>query len=396
MEYRRFGRTELQMPVFTCGGMRFQHKWGDMPLDEIPDESHRNVHDTVHRALELGINHIETARGYGPSERQLGPVLRDLPRDKIIVQTKIGPSPDADEWTANVRDSLERLQIDYLDLITFHGINDHASLHMATRTGGCLQAARDLQKQGLVRHVGFSTHGEPDAIVDAVCHDRDGGFDYINVHWYYIYQRNWAAIEAATERDMGVFIISPSDKGGRLYDPPDKLIELCKPLHPIAFNCLFCLSHPQVHTLSIGASKPDEYDIQMEALEHLDNADAVLKPIIARLEEAMADAVGAEFVGPWHEGIPGWTSVPGYINITLVAWLYTLVKAYDMTEYARMRYNLLGHGGSWFSGNNGLLAEHFDVAKALGDHPLKDRIVEFYNDSHALMGGEPVKRLSES
>jgi len=44
-------------------------------------------------------------------------------------------------------------------------------------------------------------------ILDAIRHEADGGFDYINLHWYYIYQRNWAAVEAATERDMGVFII---------------------------------------------------------------------------------------------------------------------------------------------------------------------------------------------
>ena len=36
MLYRRFGRTEIEMPVFSCGGMRYQHKWQDVPLDEVP------------------------------------------------------------------------------------------------------------------------------------------------------------------------------------------------------------------------------------------------------------------------------------------------------------------------------------------------------------------------
>lgn len=44
-------------------------------------------------------------------------------------------------------------------------------------------------------------------------------FDYVNLHWYYINQLNWPAIAAAQERDMGVFIISPSDKGGHLHTP---------------------------------------------------------------------------------------------------------------------------------------------------------------------------------
>ena len=71
MQYRRFGRTNLQMPVFSCGGMRYQHKWQDVPLSEIPDDNQRNLEATIRRSLELGINHIETARGYGSSEIQL-------------------------------------------------------------------------------------------------------------------------------------------------------------------------------------------------------------------------------------------------------------------------------------------------------------------------------------
>src|SRR5512144_717224 len=87
MLYRRFGRTNLQMPVFSCGGMRFQYKWQDMPLAEIPREGEKgqaNLEATVRRSLELGINHIETARGYGSSERQLGVILPTLPREKLI------------------------------------------------------------------------------------------------------------------------------------------------------------------------------------------------------------------------------------------------------------------------------------------------------------------------
>ena len=89
MKYRRFGRTGLQMPVISCGGMRYQHKWQDVDPKEIPPANQANLEATIHRAVELGINHIETARGYGSSEVQLGQVLPKLPRDKIIVQTKV-------------------------------------------------------------------------------------------------------------------------------------------------------------------------------------------------------------------------------------------------------------------------------------------------------------------
>ncbi len=98
MLYRRFGRTELQMPVFSCGGMRYQFKWQDVPNNEIPADSQANLEATIRRAVEVGINHIETARGYGTSEMQLGRVLPQFPREKLIVQTKISPQEDAKEF----------------------------------------------------------------------------------------------------------------------------------------------------------------------------------------------------------------------------------------------------------------------------------------------------------
>ncbi len=59
------------MPVFSCGGMRYQHKWEDISPSEVPDDGQANLEATIQRSLELGINHIETARGYGSSEMQL-------------------------------------------------------------------------------------------------------------------------------------------------------------------------------------------------------------------------------------------------------------------------------------------------------------------------------------
>ena len=94
MLYRRFGKTNLRMPVFSCGGMRYQQKWSDLKPEEIAAEGQKNLEATIHRALEVGINHIETARGYGSSEMQLGWVLPKIPRDKLIVQTKVAPFED--------------------------------------------------------------------------------------------------------------------------------------------------------------------------------------------------------------------------------------------------------------------------------------------------------------
>jgi predicted aldo/keto reductase-like oxidoreductase len=266
----------------------------------------------------------------------------------------------------------------------------------ATRPGGCLAAARELQKQGKVRHVGFSTHAEPALVLDTVRHEADGGFDYVNLHWYYIKHDNWPAVEAATANDMGVFIISPADKGGMLYQPSAKLVELCQPLHPLVFNCVYCLSHPQVHTLSLGASQPSDFHLQCSSLEFLPRADELLPPILERLRTAMVDAVGENVADHYADGLPDWWDAPGYTSIRTILWLRNLAMAYDMTDYAKMRYNLLGNGGHWFGGLNAAHADELDFTTALKDSPFAEQIPGWLRESHAQLFEAPKKRLSES
>ncbi|MEQ8848298.1 aldo/keto reductase [Botrimarina sp.] len=408
MLYRRFGRTELEMPVFSCGGMRYQQSWDDAPLDVVEDENQKNLRATIHRALELGVTHVETARGYGTSERQLGLVLPEL-RDQrpegggpdgLIIQTKIAPHADPKEFRRQTLDSLQRLRLPRVDLLGLHGINTHELLWHAVRPGGCLEEARKLQKEGRVGHVGFSTHGSTDLIVDAVSTELAGGFDYVNLHWYYINQWNWPAVLAATERDMGVFIISPSNKGGMLYEPPEKLVRLCEPLHPLVFNCLFCLRRPEVHTLSLGAARPSDFDLQMSSLPLLERADELLPPVLERLSQAMADAVGPDVAERFREGLPQWDDGDnaGYINTHVVLWLRNLALAYDMVEYGKMRYNLLGNGGHWFSGLGAASLDSYSsdrLQKAYKKSPFAEQIPAWLREADALLGGEEVQRLSQ-
>ena len=194
MKYRRFGKTELQMPVFSCGGMRYQHKWNDVAWSEVPDEGQKNLEATIHRAVEVGIHHIETARGYGSSEMQLGPVLKQFPRDKLIVQTKVAPFANPKEFLDTFNTSMDFLQLEYVDLLSLHGINNQQLLDWSLAPNGCTAAARWLQKEGRVRHVGFSTHATTDLIVRTI---KSDAFDYVNLHWYFVNDLNWPAVEEA-------------------------------------------------------------------------------------------------------------------------------------------------------------------------------------------------------
>src|SRR5437016_10982533 len=93
--------------------------------EEVPADNQSNLEATIHRAVELGINHIETARGYGTSEMQLGRILPALPRGKIIVQTKVGPKATAEEFLRTFETSMKYLRLDYVDLLALHGVNNH-------------------------------------------------------------------------------------------------------------------------------------------------------------------------------------------------------------------------------------------------------------------------------
>jgi uncharacterized protein len=393
MLYRRFGRTELQMPVFSCGGMRYQFKWQDVPQSQVPSDNQANLEATIRCAFELGINHIETARGYGSSEMQLGRILPSLPRDKLIVQTKVSPKTNPKEFESEFEKSLGYLNLDYVDLLGIHGINNGETFENTMGVGGCLDVVRKLQAQGKVRFVGFSTHGACETIVKAI---ETNQFDYVNLHWYYINQNNWQAIEAAERHDMGVFIISPSDKGGQLYSPPPKLVELCNPLSPIAFNDLFCLSHANVHTLSVGAAKPSDFDEHLKVLDLLDKVDEILPPIIANLEQEVINVFGEDWAKTWHVNLPKYQETPENINIPIILWLRNLAVVYGMIDYAKMRYNLLGNGGHWFPGNKCDRISQVDLRQCLSKSPHADKIPLILAEAHQLLGGDVVQRLSSS
>jgi uncharacterized protein len=384
--YRRFGRTDIDMSVFSCGGMRAQQSW--QRSARVSAASQANVEAVVRRALAVGINHFETARGYGTSERQMGVALASHPRDAFVLQTKVRPHENPAEFEAQLEESFALLGVDRIDLLSFHGLNSPSCVELTLRPGGCWVSAEKFRRMGRIGHIGFSTHAAPELLLDIIRSDR---FDYVNLHAYYFFQDNLPAIAAARERDMGVFIISPTDKGGRLYAPSDNLRALTAPLSPMAFNDLWCLTNLDAHTLSLGAAVPSDFDAHVEALALLDDAPRLLPPIVARLEAAYADALGADFARRWSHGLPEWTDLPGKINVRRILWLYNLVRAYGLIHFAQERYISMSPDNHWVPGARAVDFNDAEITAALPDSPFRAEIPTMLRRAHEMLFNPTVK-----
>jgi hypothetical protein len=320
--------------VFTLGGMRF------LP----PRVDSGQMAAVVARALELGINHIETARGYGPSEELLGGIMHTIPRDRVLITTKITPTPTADEMWACINESLERMKTSWIDNFDYHGINSLEILRNVLKPDGCRRGVERAVNEGLIRHVGFSTHGPLEAILAAI-NTRE--FESVNLHYYYFNQRNKPAVDRAGELDMGVFIISPADKGGQLFSPSPVLRDLCFPMHPLVFNQRWLLGlHPHVHTLSFAPSFADEFEPHLGGFDN----DAPLNPdereVLMRVDNRWA-SLGQDFCSFCWQCLP----CPVAINIPEVLRLRNMATAFDMVDFGRYRYKMFEHAGHWFPGN---------------------------------------------
>jgi uncharacterized protein len=340
MEYRRFGKTEENISVITLGGMRFKSGWNP-PRAHLPLESVENCIEITRQALELGINHIETAHGYMKSENLYGVALKELgvPRESFKMMTKGAPMT-GEETRALVEEQLHSLKLDYLDFYGWHGINNEERLKAAVKPGGPVEVLHRLREEGLIRHIGFSTHASLEVILRAL---NTGLFSFVNLHYYYFFQRNLAAVRLAGEKDIGVFIISPNEKGGMLWKPSRKVEEICHPLSAIEFNGRFCLSHPEITTLSMGIHEPEHFSQNLSILNDEDYSAVALTRV--KVDAPLAEISGLCTL--CSECLP----CPEEINIPEVLRFRNLLKAYEMVDYGRFRYNMFEGEGHWFPGN---------------------------------------------
>jgi predicted aldo/keto reductase-like oxidoreductase len=206
MRYRTLGKTGLRVSVVGFGGIK------------LPDVSEEQAGAALQRALDLGINFIDTARNYGDSEHKIGLVLRER-REECVVATKT-IAREADGAMRDLETSLRELQTDRLDLWQLHNVMDRDLWERVTRHDGALAAARRARAEGLVDHVGISIHRSLYVMREAI---QSGEFETILVLYNPLDEEGVAAngiLGLAHEHGVGVIIMKPLS-GGALLLPLD-------------------------------------------------------------------------------------------------------------------------------------------------------------------------------
>jgi len=201
MERRRLGRTELEVSRLGLGGMY------------VIDHYHRSRTDAVamiHRALDLGVNLIDTASSYFDSEEVIGEALADR-RDQVIVATKSYMRTDRG-FRREFEASFRRLRTDWIDIYQLHHVQYAHELERITAPGGLLEQLRREQERGRIRHIGITSH-HPGVLVEAL---RTGAFDTVQFPYSVIEASTFQPVmDTARELDIGTLGMKPLS-GGRL------------------------------------------------------------------------------------------------------------------------------------------------------------------------------------
>jgi aryl-alcohol dehydrogenase-like predicted oxidoreductase len=216
MRYRPLGRTGLSVSEIGYGAWGIG---GSMWIGAQEDESVR----ALHRAIDLGVNFIDTARGYGESERIVGAVVREHSRDDLYVATKVPPKNRV--WPAqagvdvaetfpgeHIRSSLETSLaasgLEAFDLLQFHVWSDEWVGH-----GDWLETIDDLKKEGKIRFFGVSVNDyQPGNVMELVL---SGHVDAVQVIYNVFHQEPQEhLLPACVEHGTGVIVRVALDEGG--------------------------------------------------------------------------------------------------------------------------------------------------------------------------------------
>jgi predicted aldo/keto reductase-like oxidoreductase len=250
MVKRLLGRTGLEVSRLGYGAIK------------LPGVSEEEAVALVNRAIDLGVNFIDTARCYGDSEAKLGRAMAKR-RDEVVLASKVirGSRQEAEE---DIATSLKMLQTDWIDLYQIHDVSMRQKYERVTGPGGALEALRAARDKRQVRFIGVSGHNL-DVLLEAA---ETGWFDTIQVAYNLA---NTAPAERllprARELDIGIINMKPLG-GGNLPKPVDLAGKDGAEYQVTAAACLrFIMTNPDVTVVIPGMRAMREVEENVSTAE---------------------------------------------------------------------------------------------------------------------------------
>lgn len=204
MQKRPLGNTGLMVTPIGFGAIK------------LHGIDHKTASDCLNRALDLGVNFVDTARNYRDSEAKIGAALKGR-RDEYYLATKSANRDDAG-LMADLETSLRELQTDVIDLYQLHTVSDRETYDKVMAPGGALEAAKRAQQQGKVKHVGVTIHRDIAVMRDCI---QCGAFETVMLAHSLMDPENVQTngiLDLAKEHGMGV-VVMKALAGGALSTP---------------------------------------------------------------------------------------------------------------------------------------------------------------------------------
>jgi predicted aldo/keto reductase-like oxidoreductase len=284
----------------------------------------------LHRAFEAGVTYVDTAVGYcnQDSQRALGEALKGW-RDKTVVSTKNHYyGEDKKEWWTHLENSLERLNVAYIDIYNHHGLNwKRYTEDVEPRVGKWMREALD---QGLIKHICCSFHDDSEALRRLV----DTGYvESITLQYNLLNRDLEESIAYAKEKNTGVVVMGPV-AGGRLGVRSDVLAKLVPGVERVPELALrFVLSNPNVTVALSGMSTMQHVEENVvtagDEVSLSPGDTALIVEHMERLSEmAKLYCTGCKYCMP----------CPQEVNIPRIFELYQLGQVYGLWDIARDGY----------------------------------------------------------
>jgi predicted aldo/keto reductase-like oxidoreductase len=255
---RPLGKTGISLPIVSMGVMNA----------EAPG--------LIVRSYEVGIRHFDTAAGYqgGRNEEMVGQAIRQMGvRDKVVISTKahvrgVGQSDTATtkaELLKTFEGSLNRLQMDHVETLYFHGAKDGGPINDA----GVQEAMTQLKKEGKIRFCGVSTHGGQADVLNAMA--QSGLWDVALVAFNYTMAENQALLDAMQLcASKGIGIVVMKSQAGGSKPPKQEVLGTDIPSSVRQSAVLkWVLQHPFVTTAIPGFTKFEHIDEDIPVASNL-------------------------------------------------------------------------------------------------------------------------------